>query len=38
MIQMLMDVETLLPTITTPHLRILTAKLSPLTLFFFFLS
>ena len=34
MIQLLMDVETLLLTTTTPHLRIWTAKLYPLTLSF----
>src|SRR4029434_8084395 len=34
-IQMLMGVETLLLTTTTPHLRIWTAKLYPLTLSFF---
>src|SRR4029434_7911538 len=33
-----MDVETLLLTPTTPHLRIWTAKLYPLTLFFFSFS
>jgi len=32
MIQKLMDVETLLLTTTTPHLRIWTAKLYPITL------
>src|SRR4029434_4080024 len=36
--QLLMEVETLLLIPTTPHLRIWTAKLYPLTLFFFFLS
>ena len=36
MFQLLMDVETLLLTPTTPHLRIWTAKLYPLTLFFSF--
>ena len=34
MIQLLMDVETLLLTTTTPHLRIWIAKLYPLTLSF----
>src|SRR4029434_3078466 len=33
-----MDVETLLFTPSTPHLRIWTVKLYPLTLFFFFFS
>src|SRR4029434_6057751 len=36
MFQLLMDVETLLLTPTTPHLRIWTAKLYPQTLFFSF--
>src|SRR4029434_8788115 len=36
MFQLLMDVETLLLTPTTPHLRSWTAKLYPLTLFFSF--
>ena len=36
MFQLLMDVETLLITPTTPHLRLWTAKLYPLTLFFSF--
>src|SRR4029434_9587214 len=36
MFQLLMEVETLLLTPTTPQLRIWTAKLYPLTLFFFF--
>ena len=36
MFQLLIDVETLLLTPTTPHLRILTAKLYPLTMFFSF--
>ena len=35
MIQLLMDVETLLLTTTTPHVCIWTAKLYPLTLSFF---
>src|SRR4029434_1129094 len=35
MFQLLMDVETLLLTPTTPHLRILTAELYPLTLSLF---
>src|SRR4029434_6396770 len=38
LIQLLMEVETLLLTPTTPQLRIWTAKLYPLTLFLFFLS